>query len=230
MYCEFCLKECKNKNSLKQHEVRCKSNPNKIKIVSNWIHYNKEIKNGIRERKNANQFTKAKNLGLPKIIVSKETRTKISNANKNKIWTNEQKLNLSLAMIEATIKYPESYSANNVCGRTKLIEVEDSFGNIVKVNGGWEKLVADYLNVNNIKWTNKIEEKIYYYWNGLNRIYYPDFYLPDYNKYIEVKGYQRERDLIKWEVIKNRLIIIKQKEINEIKNNTYIIKITNENN
>lgn len=128
-------------------------------------------------------------------------------------------------MIEATIKYPESYSANNVCGRTKLIEVEDSFGNIVKVNGGWEKLVADYLNANNIKWTNKIDKKIYYFWNGSNRIYYPDFYLPDYNKYIEVKGYQRERDLIKWETIKDRLIIIKQKEINEIKNKIFNLNI-----
>ena len=28
--CKYCGKECKNKNSLAQHEIRCKENPNKI--------------------------------------------------------------------------------------------------------------------------------------------------------------------------------------------------------
>lgn len=32
--CEFCGKECKNKNSLAQHEVRCKNNPDKIDMPS----------------------------------------------------------------------------------------------------------------------------------------------------------------------------------------------------
>ena len=30
MNCKYCGKECKNKNSLVQHEIRCKLNPNKI--------------------------------------------------------------------------------------------------------------------------------------------------------------------------------------------------------
>ena len=30
MYCKYCGKECKNENSLKQHEIRCKSNPQRI--------------------------------------------------------------------------------------------------------------------------------------------------------------------------------------------------------
>lgn len=29
--CKYCGKECKNKNSLTQHELRCKKNPNKLK-------------------------------------------------------------------------------------------------------------------------------------------------------------------------------------------------------
>ena len=28
--CKYCGKECKNKNSLTQHEIRCKKNPNRI--------------------------------------------------------------------------------------------------------------------------------------------------------------------------------------------------------
>lgn len=57
-YCQYCGKECKNKLSLIQHEIRCKENPNKLKIVSNFIKYNESIRNGIR--KGSNQFIKAK--------------------------------------------------------------------------------------------------------------------------------------------------------------------------
>lgn len=31
-YCKYCGKECKNLNSLKQHEIRCKENPDRIHI------------------------------------------------------------------------------------------------------------------------------------------------------------------------------------------------------
>lgn len=30
LFCKFCKKQCKNKNSLAQHEVRCNQNPNRI--------------------------------------------------------------------------------------------------------------------------------------------------------------------------------------------------------
>lgn len=35
MKCKYCNKECKNKNSLAQHECRCKDNPNRIVINGN---------------------------------------------------------------------------------------------------------------------------------------------------------------------------------------------------
>ena len=35
MKCQYCGKECKNKNSLAQHEIRCNNNPNKIKSGNN---------------------------------------------------------------------------------------------------------------------------------------------------------------------------------------------------
>lgn len=33
--CKYCSKECKNLNSLRQHEIRCKQNPNHIKCYGN---------------------------------------------------------------------------------------------------------------------------------------------------------------------------------------------------
>lgn len=32
LFCKFCNKQCKNLNSLKQHEIRCKENPGRIKL------------------------------------------------------------------------------------------------------------------------------------------------------------------------------------------------------
>ena len=38
--CKYCGKECKNKNSLVQHEIRCKENPNKIE--SSFVKFNRD--------------------------------------------------------------------------------------------------------------------------------------------------------------------------------------------
>lgn len=72
--CKHCGKVCKNKNSLAQHEIRCKENPNRIKIKSNFIEYNKLVKNGMR--KGSNQFIKAKENNYEIPTVSDETKNK----------------------------------------------------------------------------------------------------------------------------------------------------------
>lgn len=55
-------------------------------------------------------------------------------------------------------------------------------------------------------------------------LYFPDFYLPDYNLYVEVKGYETERDRCKWAVVKN-LLTIKQKELIMIKANKFTLPL-----
>ena len=93
------------------------------------------------------------------------------------------------------------------------------FDNGFELTGSWELIVAKWLDENNIKWTNKINP-FTYTWNDTDHLYFPDFYLPDLDWYIEVKGYERERDLCKWAVVPN-LVIIKQKEIKEINQASY---------
>jgi len=60
MECKFCNKECKNGNSLRNHERLCKLNPNCQNIKSNFIIYNEKLKNGLIKKENKNQYTKAK--------------------------------------------------------------------------------------------------------------------------------------------------------------------------
>lgn len=150
--CKYCGKECKNKNSLVQHEIRCKENPNKIQLPeSNFIKYNKDIKSGKRTKVYSNQYIKAELLGLPKPEVSPETRMKNAKGGKNQIWDMERRCRHSESMKRAVKDHPMSYSCNFVNGRTPRLEY-----NGVILNGTWELIVAKYLDFNNIKWGTTI--------------------------------------------------------------------------
>lgn len=59
------------------------------------------------------------------------------------------------------------------------------------------------------------------------RLYIPDFKIPNTNIYIEIKGYETERDQCKWNgsILKeNQLLILKSKEISEIKKGTFNLR------
>lgn len=208
--CKYCGKECKNKNSLAQHEIRCKLNPNKIDLSYIKIGHSFGHRGG-------NQFTKAKE-ECKEVIISEETRKKLGNYWRGKQHTEIEKQKISEGIRKAIINNPESYSSTNVNGRVKHYLV-----NGIKLDGLWELEVAKYLEKNNIKW-ERPKNGFKYIWNNSEHIYFPDFYLPEYNYYIEVKGYQRDRDLYKWKSVEH-LIIIKQKEIENIRNNKYDISI-----
>jgi hypothetical protein len=216
MECTYCNKLCKNENSLRNHERLCKSNPNRQIIVSNFIGYNKKRKE--LSIPVSNQFIKAKQLGLKVPVVSDETKTKLSIAAKGRRYSEEYKKQHSIRMKKAVLENPNSYSANNVSGRTPIIEYNGFY-----LKGSWELIVAKYLDKLDIKWTNKIDG-IPYEWNGYEHLYFPDFYLTEYDMFIEVKGYERERDRCKWRVLDN-LIIIKKKEIELIRNSKYVFNL-----
>lgn len=212
--CRYCGRECKNENSLRNHERLCKQNPNRQILKSNFIEYNKKRKEqGI---KGTNQYTKAKELGLPKPIVSDETKQKIAKTWKGKHHSEETKQKISKGIKKAIQEHPESYSSCNVNGRVKNV-----IYNGIKLDGKWELEVAKYLDKNSIQW-ERPSIGIEYEWNNKIHLYFPDFYLSDYNTYIEVKGLVRERDYAKWKSI-NNLIVIKAKEINDIRNESFDI-------
>jgi hypothetical protein len=215
MECIYCKKACKNDNSLRNHQRLCKLNPNRQILVSNFIKWNESISRGLQ--KVSNQHIKAKVEGRV-VIVSEETKNKISKATKGRQLTKEHKDKLKIAMRNAVLNNPNSYTANNVSGRTPIIEY-----NGFKLKGTWELETAKWLDRNNIKWTN-ILDGFEYDWNDSKHLYYPDFYLTEINYYIEVKGYERERDIAKWKVV-NNLIVIKKNEIDMIKNNTYRLEL-----
>lgn len=49
LFCRYCGKECKHRNSLTQHEIRCKENPNRIKCDSFPNYIKEHIKGKTKE-------------------------------------------------------------------------------------------------------------------------------------------------------------------------------------
>ena len=50
MNCQYCGRECKNKNSLVQHEVRCKANPDHIECFGNKGHMPEHCKKYLNKK------------------------------------------------------------------------------------------------------------------------------------------------------------------------------------
>ena len=101
-------------------------------------------------------------------------------------------------------------SEHNPGGKSKWFEVSG-----VKVQGTWERDIAVKLNESCIKWVRP--KCIKYIMGGKMRNYTPDFYLPDFDVYLEVKGYWWGNDKEKMECViaqhsdKKFVIIMKEK-------------------
>ena len=115
-----------------------------------------------------------------------------------------------MSMKRAVRENPDSYSKNNVSGRVKIVEY-----NGVKLKGSWELITAQWLDSINVKWKAEVNPQEYI-WNNSTHLYFPDFYLTDYDVYIEVKGYKRDRDDAKWTSFDGTLTIIDTKIIHKL--------------
>jgi len=157
-------------------------------------------------KKGANQYT----YGAEMTAETKKKISKTSTDWNNKRWSDpENRIKHSLIMKKAVENNPEAYTSANR-GRTKQIIIDG-----IKFQGKWEVDFYNWAKENNL---NPIRptKGFKYEWNG-ERTYYPDFYIESKNLYVEVKGYETERDRSKWLQFPEKLCIIKETEIKKIK-------------
>lgn len=151
-------------------------------------------------------------------VMSEETRNKLSKATtlqNLKRWADpSNKLKQSEAMKRAVENNPEAYSSSNR-GRTKQIIVDG-----IKFQGQWEVDFYKWAKTNGLD-PKRPEESFEYQWNG-TRHYFPDFYIPSKDLYVEVKGYETERDRAKWSQFPKKLCIIKSQQIKEIRKGCFV--------
>ncbi len=102
------------------------------------------------------------------------------------------------------------------CGRCKKLDYDSLVAGKVKVDGTWELKVAKFLDKIGSNWIRNTKRFKYVNLKGKISTYCPDFYLIDLDTYIEVKGYETDLDRCKWSQFKEKLVVLKKKEINNL--------------
>lgn len=164
-YCKFCNKLCKNLNSLKQHEIRCKNNPNRIRVVTPPGYHNKGRKpwNYMLTKDTDDRVKKHAEL------VS-ETMKGISTHSQ----TDETKLLLRELALERGLGGFNMRNSGVVY-------------NGIKLDSSYEVEVAKSLDEHLVQWVRP-KRIPYHYTDGSLHYYTPDFYLPDYDVYLDPKN------------------------------------------
>jgi hypothetical protein len=208
MLCKFCRAEKPNANSLRNHERLCGKNP--ARQISSWVKYNSAVDSGEVTKKNTNQFTAAEHQGREKPIVSEETRQKISKkATQNNLQETESTKQKRINTIMRRI----SEGTWHTHGRSKKV-----FELGVWFDSWWEASYAKHLQQQGILWERN-RTPFEYEWEGKTHRYFPDFYLPTTDEYVEIKGREYPRDAAKWEDFPKhlRLTVLRFKDLRNAK-------------
>lgn len=89
-------------------------------------------------------------------------------------------------------------------------------GNVV-LDGTWELQVAEWLDEQKLNWRRNTKRFPYTHLNGRLSHYTPDFWVEDWNTYLEVKGYETDLDRCKWSQFNEPLLVWKKTDIEALK-------------
>lgn len=163
--CKFCGKVCKNANSHRNHERLCPLNPDRNYVSHTIGHkgWNKGLTKETDERVKKYGETYSKRIQSGIIQKSFEGRH----------HTEEHKQKMRELAIQRHLGGWHT---------SKTIEYKG-----IKLDSQYEYDVAKELDENQVKW----QRPTYFLWedtNGVRHRYYPDFYLPEYNVYLDPKN------------------------------------------
>lgn len=143
-------------------------------------------------------------------VISDETRRKLSEA----VLSRSDEFNKSIGKkISDTV----NRKVREGTWHTSLAKNMHYEYNGVDLHGTWELNFAIWLDENDIEWVRCKDRFEYYYENRIRR-YTPDFYLPSYDKYIEIKGYKTDKDVAKWRQFPQDkdLEVLRESELKEL--------------
>lgn len=165
--CKYCDKLCKNRKSLAQHEIRCKSNNSTLKVVvpgNKLSHtaWNKGLTKETDER-----------VAKTAESVSKTLQQKVSEGWKpffatDDYWTDEMRAQRSAEKVQLFIEHPELHPNRRLASN--------------KAMNYPEQVAAAWLSDHNISYEYQYKTAF----NNKSR--YVDFYVADYDLYIEIDG------------------------------------------
>ena len=203
LYCKYCNKKCNSLNSLKQHEIRCHNNPERLVIdfsmrspenaTRKGINKgNKWINNGIENKfVNPELLEDFLNNGW-KLGMTDEYKQKLSNVLKGKqmgkckdpIKEEERKRKISESM-----KGNNNWKFNKIRGNSKK-----GWYNGIFCDSAWELAFVVYYKEHNL-FIERCKESFKYNYNNEEHNYFPDF-ITD-KGIIEIKGRKDKKALEK---------------------------------
>ena len=213
MNCKYCGKECKNLNSLRQHEIRCKLNPDKISIKI--VHTTKT------------GFTKGKYKWMTKDNINKLIDIDLINEYINNGWkfglNDEFKSKVSNGLIGHSIgksldpikeeqrkqKISNSMKGNmNWKNNKKHGNSKQGWYKGIHCDSTWELAFLVYHIENNL-FIKRCDKQFKYIFNNEEHIYIPDFITNE--GIIEIKGRFNKQALEKQKQYPEIIIYDKEK-------------------
>lgn len=98
----------------------------------------------------------------------------------------------------------------NLCGRGKRGYYQGYY-----CQSSWELAYVIYCLEHGIV-VERNKQGFSYVWEGKTHTYFPDFYLPESDRYVEIKGYYNEKTKVKEAQFDQQLIILKKNEMKPI--------------
>ena len=184
LFCQYCGKQCKNLNSLKQHELRCKENPNR------------KCCNNISNKGWAKGLTKETDYRINKLSVSK----------KNYHKTHEGTFTGKHHSEETKKKLSESQLKVNHANHNRYSKCKKGYFDGIFFMSTWELAYYIYIK-NNFPYLDirKCVDRFQYEYEGKKHYYTPDFIVN--NCIIEIKGQETQLDRIKYEAVDNLIVL-----------------------
>ena len=167
VFCKHCGKQCKNENSLKQHELRCKENPERINVIVRGFNDVSKIPWNKDKRKDTDERIQKTSDAVKKFY---ETHP---GSFTGKTHTKEYKQHMS------------NIAKNRSLGGFNMRKASITYDG-VELDSSYELEVAKSLDAANIRWT-RCGRFEYQHDDGSNHYYTPDFYLPEYDVYLDPK-------------------------------------------
>lgn len=185
--CPVCNKEF-SKMGIGTHIWRkhCESSKNYIS------HCNDGYKNGTRVGWNKGKTKETDSRIAAQCITYRQNH--VLGKHKKAIAKNKEswKKNISTSINKFIQNNPDIYIGIYKRGFVKIYTY-----NGIKLQGTYELKFAIWCDKNSIKWQRNRQGFEYFYLNKIHK-YFPDFYLPELDEYVEVKGYKVIKDLFKW--------------------------------
>lgn len=236
--CKFCEKEYTSSRSYNNHEPRCKLNFNRNTMLlgkgrpiirpkkfvgppspkycefCNKFYPHGTSTSALNNHVRRCSFNPNKIL---EILTPEGKQKRIQSLSKGNLrWQDDkERQKHSVRMREIAVKYPESYSQKNMNRSKKIIY------NSIKFDSTWELKFYKWCEKNAVR-CERNKKGFSYEFEGV-RTYYPDFYLPEKDIYVEIKGQETEKDRAKWRDFPEKLLKISKKQIDLIAEGMYTL-------